>query len=164
MHWSDELRETGQGAPIKRQGFRQWVSWGRPGKVLPVVFAVAGEVDVPFEQMIDAKFSHPIGWLIAFSVAMTPAVPAFPDTVAFFGAVQAGLGSGNFPGVFPAGILSGASLGPTITVVGPVPAETLVVSGFARCTAAGGLFPRTSHVTMGAFVAPQVWPPDADDA
>jgi hypothetical protein len=153
--WWDRLKETGAGAPpLPAQS--DWQQWGRNNS-RSVTFAAAAEDHLlDFEQVVQAKYEHPTAWMVGLNATQSGSPT---DNLIVTVQIIYGLGSGRF---VQETTLSMTAIplvpGPILTVVGPVPAQTIIVSGRAVATSsAAGTFPRTRAFTFGAFVAPQVW-------
>ena len=157
-----ELRHVpaGAGAAIREQNHLDWKQWGRQ-QPFSIELTLPGETVAigKSEQLVQASFHHPIGWLVALSASVTFGDQTNPDTVTLAGEVIAGLGMGRMVGDYLLGTIGPGTPQNLILQVGPLPAETLYAQiGFGIVAAPGGTFPRTTTVTVGAFAAPQVWP------
>lgn len=158
----EELRHVppGAGAQIRKQNHLDWKQWGRK-QAFEVALTIAGETFAvaASEQLAQAAFHHPIGWLVALQASVVFGDSAHPDTVVLSAEVTAGLGTTSYVGDYLVGTIGPATPRNLVLQVGPLPAETLFVRmGFGVTAAAAGTFPRKTTVVVGAFVAPQVWP------
>jgi hypothetical protein len=159
--WWDKLRRPNTpgsrplpGPPTES---RQWVRWGGKAPQSPLL-TVGGEVIVvQFEQILDARLELPTGWLLGLSFELGGDA-LNPDTAIVEAQALWGLGAANFRQVVVMGGV-GPGVPSLFQVVGPVPAETLVVSGTAVLTGSlTGTYPHNTPLVFGAFAAPQVWP------
>ena len=151
-----QRRLTGQGAPIREQEFLDWKQWGNNTSITFDFPDDATRV-LRFQQVVQAKFHHPVGWLVALAISATPGGTAGPDIANFFATITYGLGQATFVQQVSAGSISPLTPQPQIVVIGPTPAETILVEAFASVTPSGLLFPKQSVFRFGAFCSPQVW-------
>jgi hypothetical protein len=156
----DALRHAGD-SPERLPTPQEWKRWGEQ-TTQPVQITGAADVTIEFQQFLSARFHHPTGWLLGFQIQQNSGGlvggVVIPDTSVFTGSVILGCGSGRFQGDFALGTLDNTTRGPLLVVVGPYPAETIVVSGRVKITPPTSVgFPYTSAISFGAFVSPQVW-------
>jgi len=156
--WAQRIpQQGGERAPEPKP--LDWKQWGASIGA-SVTFNLGGEViAVPVPQVVNIEFDRPMSWQLAWHVSLASGDASAPDSALYQATLTAGLGMSRFPGVFPAiAALGPGALGPYI-VPGPIlPAQTIIVDGTVIVTAnGGGVFPRTTHVTLGAFLAPITW-------
>lgn len=129
--------------------------WGVQ-KTQQVRFASAlDELTLVYDQLVQAEFVHPVAWLVGLQYQNGGPV-GFPPMANWQPQIIYGLGGGRFPQDFPPVAFS--DLFSHLTVVGPTPAKTVIVSARAVVTPnPGAAFPHVASFTFGAFAAPQVW-------
>lgn len=161
-HWWDKLRNARTPGDLPPPGppthSKQWVRWGGKARTDAEVLAPALEQPVQFEQILDARIELPTGWLLGLTFDIGGPSPF--DTVQVSVNVLWGLGAALFSQTIAVPLLGAPPLSSSyFAVVGPVPAETVVVNASALLSGnVAGVYPHTTSMIFGAFAAPQVWP------
>lgn len=151
------IAAPGEGAlPREVERKNDWKMWGST-QALQLTFINNDPQTVQVDQLVYALFHHPAAWILGFYIAQNGP----RDTSVFTPLITYGLGLGRFQHAPTVVGLSPSLPNPAIGFIGPAPAEMILVEGSLLVQPSGVFpgptFPRETTITVGAFVAPQVF-------